>query len=221
MLKAGDRGTLRGSMTDNAIDRLMMGRCIALSKASGAAGEYPYGAVICRNGVIIAESTNRVTQDRDVTRHAEVVAISLAQRALHTVSLDECEIYINAEPCAFCSYAIRESRMRRVVYGLNSPHMGGVSKWNILGDEDLSNSLPDVFAPPPEIVSGFMAKAAEDALIQWNPLIAGIIKQRGLFGSAPLAVTGAMQKYRSHRQNLRTRILQFLRNNVFDRFGRR
>jgi tRNA(adenine34) deaminase len=90
---------------DSAIDRLMMTHCIALSKASGAAGEYPYGAVICRNGTIVAESINRVTHDGDVTRHAEVVAISLAQKTLGTVSLDECEIYVNAEPCAFCCYA--------------------------------------------------------------------------------------------------------------------
>lgn len=113
---------------NSATDRLMMTHCIALSKASGAAGEYPYGAVVCRDGTIVAESVNRVTHDGDVTRHAEVVAISLAQKALGTISLDDCEIYVNAEPCAFCSYAIRESRMRRVIYGLSSPHMGGVSK---------------------------------------------------------------------------------------------
>lgn len=71
-----------------AIDRLMMTHCISLSKASGAAGEYPYGAVICRNGAIVAESMNRVMHDGGVTRHAEVVAISLAQKALGTVSLD-------------------------------------------------------------------------------------------------------------------------------------
>lgn len=54
----------------------------------------------------MAESTNRVSRDRDVTRHAEVVAISMAQKQLSTISLDDCEIYVNAEPCAFCLYAI-------------------------------------------------------------------------------------------------------------------
>ena len=96
---------------------------------------------------MVAASINRVTQDGDVTRHAEVVTISAAQKALGTVSLDECTIYVNAEPCAFCCYAIRESRIARVVYGLQSPHMGGVSKWNVLADEDLSRSMPEVFAP--------------------------------------------------------------------------
>ena len=66
--------------------------------------------------------------------------------------------------------------------------MGGLSKWNILGDTDLSASMPEVFAPPPEVVSGFMADDVERALIEWNPLVAGIIRQRGLFGTAPRVV---------------------------------
>ena len=208
-------------INDRAIDRLMMTHCIALSKASGAAGEYPYGAVICRKGKIVAESMNRVTHDGDVTRHAEVVAISLAQKTLGTVSLDDCDIYVNAEPCAFCCYAIRESRMRRVIYGLSSPHMGGVSKWNVLGDEDICRTMPEVFAPPPEIVSGFMAKDAEKALIEWNPLIGSIIRQRGLFGSAPRVMTEVMQNCPVQPPGLRSGVLRFLRRSLFDRFGRR
>lgn len=66
---------------------------------------------------------------RDAPRRS--VAISQAQKALGTIRLDDCEIYANSEPCVFCCYAIRETRMRRVVYGLSSPHMGGVSKWNV------------------------------------------------------------------------------------------
>jgi tRNA(adenine34) deaminase len=58
----------------------------------------------------VAESINKVTHDGDVTRHAEVAAISQAQKTLGTVSLEDCEIYLNAEPCALCSYAIRETR---------------------------------------------------------------------------------------------------------------
>src|SRR5512139_870562 len=197
----------------------MMTRCIDLSKASGKAGEYPYAAVICRHGAIVAESINRVTRDRDVTRHAEVVAISLAQTALRCVSLDDCEIYVNAEPCAFCCYAIRESRIRRVVYGLSSPHMGGVTKWNVLNDTDISTAMPEVFAPPPEIVSGFMEKEAEQALIEWSPLIARIIKKRGLFGSAPRVQTEILPG--RQRYFRRSGLGRFLRRHFFDYFGRR
>jgi len=204
------------SVQQLAVDRLMMTHCIALSKESGKAGEYPYAAVVCCDGVIVAQSINRVAHDRDVTRHAEVVAISLAQKALRSVSLDDCEIFVNAEPCAFCCYAIRESRIRRVVFGLSSPHMGGLSKWNVLADNDLNAAMPDVFAPPPEIVTGYMAKEAEQALMEWNPLIAEVIKQRGLFSGAPQVITRA-----GHVPSLRQRILRFLRRNFFDYFGRR
>ena len=96
--------------------------------------------------------------------------------------------------------------------------MGGVSKWNVLGDTDISTAMPEVFAPPPEIVSGYMAAEAEQALIDWNPLLAGIIRQRGLFGAPPRVITKA-----THEQpaGLRSRVLAFLRRNLFDYFGRR
>jgi tRNA(adenine34) deaminase len=202
-----------------ATDRLMMTHCIALSKESGKAGEYPYAAVVCRDGAIVAESINRVAHDGDVTRHAEVVAISLAQKALRSVSLDDCEIYVNAEPCAFCCYAIRESRIRRVLFGLSSPHMGGFSRWNVLADTDICEAMPEVFAPPPEIIPGFMAKEAEEALVEWNPLIAEVIKRRGLFGAAPRVIMD--QRRSAAPPGLRERVLRFLRRNFFDYFGRR
>src|SRR3954471_1657195 len=162
-------------------DAEMMRRAIALAVRSGGAGEYPYGVVICREGAAIAESINRVAHEHDVTRHAEVVAISEAQKKLGTVSLDDCTIYVSAEPCAYCCYAIRESRIGRVVYGLTSPHMGGVSKWPVLTDRDISDAMPEVFAAPPEILAGFMAREAEEALLEASPVIARAMKARGLF----------------------------------------
>jgi len=96
--------------------------------------------------------------------------------------------------------------------------MGGVSKWNVLGDTDLSRAMPEVFAPPPEIVSGYMAREAEQALVECNSLIAGFIKKRGLFGAAPQVITAFK---REQPTSLRARILQFLRHNFFDYFGRR
>src|SRR3954454_11290337 len=163
-------------MEAQAHEREMMQRCIELSVQSGREGEYPYGVVICRDGKAVAESINRVAHEHDVTRHAEVVAISEAQKTLGTVSLDRCSIYVSAEPCAYCCYAIRESRIGRVVYGLTSPHMGGVSKWPVLTDKDISNAMPEVFAEPPEIVSGFMAREAEDALLKTSPVVGQAMK---------------------------------------------
>ena len=202
------------------IDRMMMLRAIALSKESGAAGEYPYGVLICRAGKVVAESMNRVKHDSDVTRHAEVGAISAAQKALGSTSLDDCVIYGSAEPCVFCSYAIRESRIGRVVYGLHSPHMGGLSKWNVLKDEGISNTMPEVFAPPPTVVTGFMTREADAALLDWNPLVWIEIKRRALLVPEAPETLGTREP-NSPRVIRRERVWGSLRRSFFDRFGRR
>jgi tRNA(adenine34) deaminase len=203
----------------DSVDRAMMARCIDLSVRSGREGEYPYAAVIRRADEVFVESINRVAHEHDVTRHAEVVAISQAQKDLGAVSLDDCMIYVSAEPCAYCSYAIRESRIARVVYGLRSPHMGGVLKWNVLADEDLSSTMPEVFAPPPEIIAGFMAHEVEQALLAWNPLVWTAVKRRGLFVAGPLEAVRPRDATR--RAGLAERTMAVLRRVVFDRFGRR
>jgi tRNA(adenine34) deaminase len=208
---------MAGAQTD-ALDRAMMARCIDLSVRSGKEGEYPYGVVIRRADQVVVESINRVAHEHDVTRHAEVVAISQAQKELGTVSLDDCMIYVSAEPCAYCSYAIRESRIARVVYGLRSPHMGGVLKWNVLADEDLSNTMPEVFAPPPEIIAGFMAEEVEQALLAWNPLVWKVVKSRGLFVTGPLETVRPRDA--TPHASLTQRAIAALRRAVFDRFGR-
>jgi tRNA(adenine34) deaminase len=204
-----------------ATDKGMMRRCIALSKTSGDQGEYPYAAVICRNGEFVCESTNRVTQDRDVTRHAEVVAVSEAQKVLGTTSLDDCTIYVNAEPCAFCCYAIRESRIGKVVYGMRSPVMGGHSRWNILADNGLSDAMPEVFASPPEIVAEYMCDEAKEVLQSWHPLIWNFITARGLFVACPAEDSGPRAQNIPHRRGMLERLMAVFRKTVIDRIGRR
>jgi hypothetical protein len=76
--------------------------------------------------------------------------------------------------------------------------------------------MPDVFAPPPEIVAGFMAQEAERALTEWNPFIAEVIKRRGLFGAVPCVVFE-----RTLNRRVSERVLGILRRNLFDHFGRR
>jgi len=197
----------------------MMRRCIALSASSGRAGEYPYAAVICRNGEFICESINRVAGDRDITRHAEVVAICDAQKILASTSLDDCTIYMNAEPCAFCCYAIRESRIGRVVYGMRSPVMGGHSRWNILADERLSSVMPEVFAPPPEIVAGYLRDEAEEVLKAWKPLVWRFIKARGLL-TADADDDQPILRNAFRRRRVWERLMIVFRRTVADRFGR-
>jgi tRNA(adenine34) deaminase len=166
-------------------DRKMMERCLELSRVAATEGEYPFAAVICRNGEIVVEATNRVVREKDVTRHCDLVAVSEAQKVLGKTTLDDCTIYTIGEPCPLCSYAIRESRIGKVVYGFRSPLMGGVSRWNILTDEDISNAMPEVFAAPPVIVAGLLRDQAEDVWMKWNPVIWGFVRLRGCFGGDP------------------------------------
>ena len=120
-------------------DKVMMARCIELSRSAGAQGEYPFGAVISRNGQVVAESVNRTFRDGDVTRHAEIVALLVAQKSIGREQLRHCTLYCNVEPCAMCAYCIREAKIGRVAYAIASPVMGGLSKWNILRDEGMSD----------------------------------------------------------------------------------
>ena len=80
----------------------------------GAGG--PFGAVVVRNGKIIARGWNRVTSANDPTAHAEVTAIRAACRKLKTFRLDDCELYTSCEPCPMCLAAIYWARFKKVFY---------------------------------------------------------------------------------------------------------
>jgi len=187
-----------------AIDLKMMARCIELSKTAGKEGEFPFACVIARDGEVVVETTNRVKRDGDLTRHAEIVAVGMAQRALGTKDLSGCTLYTNVEPCAMCSFPIRETRISRVVYSIGSRLMGGDSKWDILGDEELTKVMPEAFGDAPEVVRGLLRRDAEKAWRNWNPLIWGVIRYRGCFGEPPKAepVTKAPPRRRSLLQKL-------------------
>ncbi len=89
-------------VTTESVDAAMMARCIELSKTAANDGEFPFACVIARDGKVVVETTNRVARDGDVTRHAEIVAVSMAQKALGTKDLSGCTLYTNVEPCAMC-----------------------------------------------------------------------------------------------------------------------
>jgi tRNA(adenine34) deaminase len=168
--------------TLDAIDRMMMARCIDLSRQALEEGEYPFACVIARDGQVVVESTNRVARDRDVTRHAELLAVSEAQRKLGRSKLARCTLYTTVEPCPMCSFPIRESGIGRVVYAIRSPLMGGHSRWNVLGDSVIAAEMPEIFGPAPKIVAGFLRKEAERVWWRWNPIVWGIIRLRRVFG---------------------------------------
>ena len=173
------------AVTADHIDTAMMQRCIELSRTAASQGEFPFAAVICKSGKVIAEAVNRVARDRDTTRHAEIVAMSLAQKAVGRAKLSGCTLYSNVEPCAMCAFPIRETRMNKVVFSLRSPIMGGFSRWNVLEDTGLSNVMPEAFGRPTEIIVGLLAEEAAQVWRDWNPLIWKIIRDRGCFQEGP------------------------------------
>jgi tRNA(adenine34) deaminase len=182
-----------------ASDKAMMTRCIELSRMAAGEGEYPFGTVIALDGQIVAEAINRTVRDGDVSRHAEVIALSAAQKAFGRQTLRNATLYSNIEPCAMCCYCIREAWIGRVVYALNSPVMGGVSKWDILRDRHLSDSVP-VFAPAPEVISGMLLAEVQEAWRDWHPLAWQLVKLRGVL-TAPEA-TGAVTALPAHGRSI-------------------
>ena len=101
-------------------DERFLRRAIDLASANIGNGGGPFGAVVVRDGEVIAESGNRVTADHDPTAHAEVMAIRLAARKLNDFSLRGCDIYASCEPCPMCLAAIYWARIDNVYYAASS-----------------------------------------------------------------------------------------------------
>lgn len=97
----------------------LMQRAIDLSKNSVKSGGGPFGAVIARNGEIIAEGSNCVTIDNDPTAHAEVSTIRKACKKLGTFDLSGCEIFTSCEPCPMCLGAIYWAKLDKIYYANN------------------------------------------------------------------------------------------------------
>jgi tRNA(adenine34) deaminase len=185
----------------DATDRAMMARCIELSRIAASKGEYPFGTVIAVDGKIVAEGINSTIREGDVTRHAEIIALSHAQKTVGREQLRRYTLYSSIEPCAMCSYCIREAWVGRVVYALGSPVMGGFSKWNVLRDDGLSDRIPEIFGAVPEVVSGVLLHEAQQAWRDWSPFAWEMIKLRGLL-TAPCAQAGHVHVLPAHSRSL-------------------
>jgi Cytosine/adenosine deaminases len=97
-------------------DLSLLQRAIALAKRSIKNGGGPFGAIIAREGKILAEANNMVVSSHDPTAHAEVLAIRKASAALKSHDLSDCVIYASCEPCPMCLGAIYWSGIKRVIY---------------------------------------------------------------------------------------------------------
>src|SRR5437016_7232490 len=103
-----------------------MDDALAEARAALAADEVPVGAVVVRDGTVIARAGNRTLRDRDPTAHCEMLAIRQAAAALGSERLTDCDLYVTLEPCAMCAAAISFARMRRLYYGAADPKSGAV-----------------------------------------------------------------------------------------------
>ena len=97
-------------------DQTWLDHAVALAVANVADGGGPFGALVVRDGELLAEGTNRVTPDLDPTAHAEVIAIRRACAELGEFSLTGCTLYTSCEPCPLCVSASLWARLDRVVY---------------------------------------------------------------------------------------------------------
>lgn len=140
-------------------NRELMTRAIELAKEAAAEGEVPVGAVISKNGEIIAEGRNRRENGKNALYHAETEAINNACKALGGWRLQDCVLYVTLEPCPMCAGAIINSRISKVVYGAYDLKAGSVG------------SVIDLFNLPynhrPEVQSGFMETECKELLSEF------------------------------------------------------
>ncbi len=115
-------------------------------------GEIPVGAVIVHQNKIIARAYNQTEQLKDVTAHAEMVAITSAANHLSNKYLNECTIYITLEPCVMCAGALQWAQIKRIVVGTADPKKG------------FSTLSGSVLHPKTQYVSGILAKECETLL---------------------------------------------------------
>jgi len=127
---------------------------------AASAGEVPIGAVIVKDGVVIASAHNMPRADHDPTAHAEVLAIRAAAAALLQERLTGCELWVTLEPCAMCAGAIVHARLDRVYYAASDPKGGAVEHGARVFDAPGCLHRPEVYsgigeAEAAELLRGF------------------------------------------------------------------
>lgn len=113
-----------------------MQRAIAMAHQAESAGEVPVGAVLVKDGEIIAEGGNRPISNHDPSAHAEIVTLRAAAERLGNYRLTDTTLYVTLEPCIMCAGAIIHARIKRVVYAATDPKAGA------------AGSVFDIFASP-------------------------------------------------------------------------
>lgn len=134
-----------------------MAIAIEIAKAGGVNGEVPIGAILVCDGKIIARAHNQKETLGDPTAHAEMLVIREGAKKLGRWRLDDCQLFVTAEPCAMCMGAIIQARIPLLVYGATEKKFGGVESTAWLGKHPM---LPKHM----EIYAGICEKQCEDLL---------------------------------------------------------
>lgn len=131
-----------GAAPPSAADESFMRAALRLARRAEAEGEVPVGAVLVRDGEIIAEGSNRPISTRDPTAHAEMVALRAAGERLDSYRLLETTLYVTLEPCAMCAGAMVHARIGRLVFGAADPKAGACgSVLNLLEIRELNHRV--------------------------------------------------------------------------------
>jgi tRNA(adenine34) deaminase len=137
-------------------DHGFMRQALKQAAKAAAAGEVPVGAVIVRDGRILARGSNRPVASSDPTAHAEIVALRRAARRAANYRLPDCDLFVTVEPCAMCLGAVVQARIRRLVFGALDPKAGAVSSTMAFPFARLNHR--------PEVVGGVLAGESAELL---------------------------------------------------------
>ena len=128
---------------------------ISINEAKKSGQDVPVGAVVVKNGDVIATAHNERELDNDVTSHAEILAIRKAEQVLGNWRLDDCDLYVTLEPCPMCGWAILQSRIKNVYFGSYDTNYGAFfSKVDL---RKFSTFTPNVYG-------GIMEKECDELL---------------------------------------------------------
>ena len=132
-------------------DNYYMREALRQAQKAYTAAEVPVGAVVVREGKIIARAHNQVELLKDATAHAEMLALTQAEEAVGDWRLTDCDLYVTKEPCAMCAGALVHTRIRRVIFGCTDRSAGAAgSVVNLLQLRSLNHQC--------EITSGVLQK---------------------------------------------------------------
>lgn len=125
-----------------------MKQALISARRAAAHEDVPIGAVIVRDGVIIARGENQVQLRRDPTLHAEIVALRRACKKLGQKFLDNCDIYVTLEPCAMCATAISFARIKNIYFAATDEKGGGITSNSRIYETDRHLWRPTVAQIP-------------------------------------------------------------------------